>query len=522
MIRDLEPFSEEETTGGVPAGSATDATSDFPATQREAQLIVLNGRAAGQRFPLVQPTTTIGRNIDSDIRLMDSATSRQHARIECHGPTKLDLIDLGSRNGTIVDGKPITQHQLVEGDKVIVGENLFIFTHANPIEERLLQLQKMEAIGRLVAGLSHEFNNLLAGALTNVHMLLDEENSTLNEEQRECLQGSVIALERGTLLTRQMLDFSLPTTLRLESVDVSLLVADVIAFGKTSMGPEYLFEATHEPSLYLRGDRRQLYQCLVNLLLNARDALPGGGRIELSVARRSAKALPDEVTPASLAEEFIIFEIRDEGVGMEEQVKLRVFEPFFTTKPLGMGTGLGLSVVHSIIRSHGGSITIDTKQEVGTTMKIMLRATESPGGSSQVPSTATKKHLPKLTGRVLVVDDDRIVRRSSARLLHIMGLEVSTASDGQEAVERLEEHAGEIDVVILDLGMPGWGGRRTLDEIRRRWPRLPVVIATGYAGKANQRDELLRAGARAVLIKPFSKEELALELETALSPLEAP
>jgi signal transduction histidine kinase/CheY-like chemotaxis protein len=353
------------------------------------------------------------------------------------------------------------------------------------LQEQLLHAQRLEAVGTLAAGIAHDMNNVLASIRNLGHLLLAERGAP-------DLEQIIAQTERGAALTRGLLAFSRRGQYR----------KAVIRLGDVLDAVLPLLERTLPKSIAVRSeftvgnacvdaDATQLEQVLINLALNARDAMAGAGTLTIRAAVVAGKA---RVT------------VTDTGCGMDEATRQRVFEPFFTTKKLGEGTGLGLSTVWGIVQSHGGAITVDSQPGAGATFVIELPVT---GGQPTLVASRKAFETTAARGTVLVVDDEAAVRDTTARLLRRHGLEVIVAENGAIAVERFREHASKIRLVILDMGMPTMGGAECFRKLREI-ADVPVLIATGYSDDGDAQS-LVRAGA-AILEKPFSAAQLKAEV----------
>jgi signal transduction histidine kinase/CheY-like chemotaxis protein len=500
-----------DTTSEAPVVRTKRSTEEIIRGGARAQLVILAGTGVGRRYPL-DDALLIGRHPACQVWLPSDAVSRHHARIyreESHFVVE----DQQSKNGTLVNGVAIDKRTIEFGDKISVGDTLMVFTFVDPLERQLLQVQKMEAVGRLAAGVAHEFNNLLSAILTNL-MLLDSPNAIQEEQERQtCFEEAIDAAQRGAELTRQMLDFSRVGSDRAR-VDISMLVGQMGQFVRRTFGPGIDIALDCQDGLVVSGDRAQIYQALMNLCLNARDAVGKRGTVTIT-AKRCEVTTKECTTLINLSSgPHVMITVSDDGSGMSEEVLQRAFEPFFTTKPVGEGTGLGLSVVHGIALSHGGDVGIESASHVGTHVHLYLpTAAEEPLTSVE---SAELQPVTPLEGTVLLVDDDPMVIKATNRLLRSYGLSVITAQDGKQAVRQFEANRIDIDVVVLDMIMPVLGGAETFALLRRLAPKLPVIIATGYAGPSDVLDRLRAAGLETVLKKPFKPNRLYAALADIL------
>ena len=377
------------------------------------------------------------------------------------------------------------------------------------LSDQLLHVQRMEAVGTLAAGLAHDMNNVLAAILGFTEMLLeDATDETAKEDLRQVLHEA----ERGAELTRGLLAFSRRGQYRKQTLVVTAIVDDVVQLlGRTLPKSIQIKTELAIDGARVDGDPAQLGQVLVNLGLNAADAMSGSGTLVIAadvVELDDAHAAALCISPGR----YTRLRVTDSGVGMDEATRKRVFEPFFTTKPIGKGTGLGLSLVWGAVQGHGGAVTIDSKPGCGSTFSVYLPVTDAVPGEAPTAWGSGRIHR---RGTVLVIDDEPAVRASITRMLERIGLTVLDASNGAEGLRMFDEHRRVIGLVLLDMGMPVMDGATCFHEIRQR-SQVPVLIATGYAADADTQ-KLVAAGAR-LLEKPFSLEALSREIEALMGP----
>jgi PAS domain S-box-containing protein len=366
--------------------------------------------------------------------------------------------------------------------------------------EALLQSQKMEAVGQLTGGIAHDFNNLLMavlGSLELVRKRLPDDGRT-----RSLLENAVEGARRGVSLTKRMLAFARRQELKQERIDVADLVRGMAELMQRSLGPGIEIE-TRFPlaALPVIADANQLEMALLNLAVNARDAMPEGGQIIIS-AREESIFYANGLKPG----QYIALTITDRGTGMDQATLARAMEPFFTTKGLGRGTGLGLSMVHGFAEQSGGRFTLCSQQGEGTTAEIWLPMAEDVVRPAVGQPKDEEMHADRGSLVVLAVDDDPLVLLNTVAMLEDFGHEVFSASSGQKALDILRGE-DRVDVVITDQAMPHMTGVQLADAIAKDWPDLPVILATGYA----EIREGTAAGLRK-LNKPFTQGELAIAL----------
>lgn len=369
--------------------------------------------------------------------------------------------------------------------------------------EALFQSRKLEAIGELTGGIAHDFNNLLAAILGS----LDLVRKRLPPDPRitPLLDNAMLGAERGAQLTQRMLAFARKQELRLEAFDLGARLVGQRDFLQSLVGSVHEIRLSLAPDLEaVRTDPVQLDRAVVNLVVNARDAMPRGGRIEISATCEVVEADDPVLAPGA----YVRLSVADEGEGMDPETAARATEPFFTTKGVGKGTGLGLSMVHGLMLQSGGRLEILSRKGEGTTVGLWLPqavcdSTVSPGRlDPQVPNS------PPL--RVLAVDDDPLVLTNTAAMLEELGHSVATTDSGRQALELLTSD-WPVDLVITDQIMPGMTGTELLDAVRGRRPDVAGILATGYAD-----DEGRRPGSRTRLAKPFTLDDLRHAIHDAM------
>ena len=374
-------------------------------------------------------------------------------------------------------------------------------------EQTLVQSQKMEALGQLTGGIAHDFNNLLQGMVSAFDLIGRKAEDP--EKVRQFSQGGQAAARRGADLTSKLLAFARTRQLKLEPFLLSDMAGELRDMMSRAVGPQMdlRFDVLEGEEAAALGDRQQTELALLNLVINARDAMPEGGRVVVRVDRYQAGEGEPDLQPGA----YMRLSVIDEGLGMDPDVARRAFDPFFTTKPAGQGTGLGLSQVYGYARQTGGGARIETVPGKGTTVSIFLpKADEAPRAPARgQTAAATERALPR--SRVLVVDDETAVRQGAVAWLEVMGLDPMEAADGRSAL--LVSDSQKPDLVLLDFVMPGMNGAEVAKRLRDRWPDVPVVFMTGYASA----DELDALGSNAVVLrKPYGYDDLYRAVAEAL------
>jgi signal transduction histidine kinase len=375
------------------------------------------------------------------------------------------------------------------------------------VEAALQQAQKMEVIGQMTGGIAHDFNNLLTAVLGNLELA---SRRSKDENIRRYLDGATQAAHRGSKITSQLLAFSRTQRLKTEPIDLNAIVTAMGDLLFRTIGGTVRIETILERQLWqATADPAQIESVILNLAVNARDAMPEGGRLTITTSN-----VPhgDKDTPVELASgDYVSVSVRDTGTGMTEEVVRKAFEPFFTTKPVGSGTGLGLSQVYGIAKQTGGTVSIDTKVGRGTTVTVFLpRTTAMPATrpSEDFRTVPLRKH----DATILVVDDDRDVRQLAVSCLESLGYHVLAADGGPAAVEMAGSTAN-IDMVLIDIAMPEITGVEAMDAILKKRPGVPFLYMTGYVGPTK-----LDPSEHRILKKPFTIEELAAKVEETLFP----
>lgn len=382
------------------------------------------------------------------------------------------------------------------------------------LEERLQQSQKMEAVGRLAGGVAHDFNNLLAGILGYASMLKAEPSAG----DRVLKAADVIekAAERAAQLTRQLLGFARKGKHQNVPVNVHDTVQDVVTLLSRTIDKNIrITQSLKARTPFVLGDPGQIEQVILNLALNARDAMPDGGDLvfetgAVEISHAEAEALQD-----ISAGRYMCMSVSDTGQGIPEEVRARIFEPFFTTKAQGKGTGMGLAMVYGIVNNHGGTIKVKTELGKGTKFTIYF----PPGLAPQQIGSAFNGAAPTAPtagkGRILIVDDEEVVREMASDMLTSMGYEVVTVRDGQEAVDYYQDHADKIDLALIDMVMPRLGGRDCFRALKGINPNVRAVLTTGY-GRDGAAQEILNEGMRGFAHKPYGLRDLSEVIAEAL------
>ncbi|MBS7545579.1 MHYT domain-containing protein [Ancylobacter oerskovii] len=444
----------------------------------------------------------------TDFMTPDSARRRN----EEHWPRLLSAGELHEAEYTMVakDGRHIdcilsaVAERDAEGHLTKTVCGLVDVTERRRTESALRQAQKLEAVGQLTGGIAHDFNNLLAVIVGNLE--LARRRAQNDERLRTLLENTMQAAQRGAALTQRMLAFARRQDLKPEPIDVPELVLSMADLLRRSIGPAINVETRFPLGLpKAMVDANQLELALLNLVVNARDAMPEGGTVVIS-AREARAEVAGEADEAS----FFCLTVADDGVGMDEATLARATEPFFTTKGVGKGTGLGLAMVHGLAAQSGGRLALTSQPGKGTAASIYLPIAADARAVATAPSVLPVPQRAAGLQRVLVVDDDPLVLSATAAMIEDLGYQVAEAGSAKEALATLE--GGEpFDVVLTDQAMPGMTGLQLAEAISERFPSLPVILGTGYAELPNGADAHFRR-----LAKPFGQDVLDRELREVL------
>jgi len=471
---------------------------------RLGQITILAGTLLGRRY-VVKDGVTIGRAADADIALEDAEVSRAHARIERAPDGRFFASDLGSRNGTYVNGAQIERAPLTFGDKLRVGATSMVFTRHDEFEEERIQRHRLETLGRMCVGVVHDLNNALCVVSSSVAYLRDQETACASE-QRECLEDIQAASDRAAQLSRQLVAFARGTGDGPRRMDVAALCTEATKLARRTFPQSISITARLEPGLFVLAESPQLHQILMNLCVNARDAILATGR-QGTILIESRRGL---LEPRPGQPPCVIVSVHDDGMGMDERTRAHLFEPFFTTKGEGGGFGMGLATVADLVTQLGGHIHVESTPGAGSVFSIELpMAPDRADPAVAVTGSPTPRGTERRGNgeRILVVDDDPGVRRSFARVLRHAGYAVLEAGDGVEGLQLLSRPESAISVVLLDLDMPKMGGEEMLGRVRHAFPRLPVLIVSGHTGPETLARVRAR-GAHGLIAKPCGSEEL--------------
>jgi len=376
-------------------------------------------------------------------------------------------------------------------------------TDRKRLETHLLHAQKMEAIGTLAGGIAHDFNNLLMGIEGRASLMFL--NMDADHPHHEHLKGVEEMVQRGAHLTKQLLGFARGGKYEVQPTNLNKLVEKSSAmFGRTKK--EIRIDTSFQKEVWtVEVDRAQIDQVLLNLFLNAWQAMPDGGDLYIQVGNVTL----DETTVQPFgvpAGRFVKVSVTDTGLGMDDTTQQRIFEPFFTTRPIGQGTGLGLASAYGIVKNHGGIIDVHSRKGAGTTFNVFLPATETP--VKEEGAEAKKDEIQQGQETILLVDDEEIIIDVGKDMLTAIGYKVLLARSGKEAIDAYRENSDKIDMVILDMIMPDMGGGSVYDMLKEINPDIKVLLSSGYSIEG-QATEILDRGCDGFIQKPFSVSQLS-------------
>jgi len=380
-------------------------------------------------------------------------------------------------------------------------------------EEALLQSQKMEAVGQLTGGIAHDFNNLLTGIVGSLDLLQTRLNQGRTDNFARYINAAMTSANRAAALTHRLLAFARRQPLIPESVDANQLVVSLEDLLRRTIGETIDLEITASDDLWRTlCDPNQLESALLNLAINARDAMPDGGKLTISTANAHLGNVTAD-TPALSPGDYICIVVSDTGVGMSAQVAARAFDPFFTTKPIGQGTGLGLSMIYGFARQSNGHVTIDSKLGRGTSVRLYLPRYD--GGTAQQVSAVGIAGHASAGETVLVVEDEPVVRGVILEMLAEQGYRTLEAIDGPSGL-RILRTKQRIDLLVTDVGLPGINGRQLADQARETRPGLKILFITGYAESIAMSDGFLEEGME-MITKPFELDNLSRRIRAMVS-----
>jgi PAS domain S-box-containing protein len=451
----------------------------------------------------------VGELILTDPRLLDTVTETLLKDGEWRGETR--QVTKAGKELTV--GGHVTLVRDSQGAPKSALAINFDVTEQKNLEARFLRAQRLESIGTLASGVAHDLNNILAPIMMSVPLLRRD----LNPRQREEIITTIeMSAERGAEIVKQVLTFGRGVEGERRPLQATALIQELTKIMRQTFPKDITVESSLDPQLWqVIGDATQIHQVLLNLCVNARDAMPDGGKLRVTAANLELDPSYCSMLPEATPGPHVLLKVSDSGTGIPQEVVERIFDPFFTTKGVGNGTGLGLSTALGIVKSHGGFMHVNTEPGKGTTFNVYLPAAPD---HETAPTTTLRAHIPKGHGElVLVVDDEPSIGAAARTVLETHSYRVLLAADGTEALAVFAQNSGRIAAVLTDLMMPFMDGVALTRALRQMKPGLPIVASTGLGEKA-QLDELKALGVASVLHKPYGADTLLRCIHQALHP----
>ncbi len=444
----------------------------------------------GKPIYIIRADTTIDRDIVLDDTL--------------HGGWHGELLNR-KKDGTVFPVSLSTSVVYNEKGQPIALVGIAIdITEQKQLRLELLQSQKMQSIGTLAGGIAHDFNNIL-GIMLGYTSLLSKQRSD-DQKFTESLSAVTQTIQRGAALVRQILTFARKTDISFEPIDITELVRESLSMLKQTFSKLIIFIETYDKNIpYISADRTQIHQALLNLCVNARDAMPNGGTISIKVEKHLKEYVRAQFVSAE-QDSYVSISVSDTGEGMDEATRQRIFDPFFTTKPLGKGTGMGLSVVYGVMQAHQGFVSVESKPGNGTTFHLYFPVLTF-GDNMMEVQTPDKSISVGGTETILFVEDEELLRDTVCPFLEFKGYTVHTAQDGLEGIDMYSQHKQEIALVITDLGLPGISGIEEFKRLKEINSDVKVIFASGFFDP-DVKSELLKAGAHGFIQKPYMIDEI--------------
>jgi len=432
---------------------------------------------------------------------------RQHEVVDRHE------LEMTQRNGDAVYVVARLIGNFTDGELTDLHVFLFNDTQRKRLEQQLVQAQKMEGLGTLAGGIAHDFNNILAIILGYTNKL--ESAHAKPNEFPGAIKVIKEAVDRGAALVQQLLTSARQTEARFSSVDLNSLVRELEPMLQATFPKTIDFNLELKADLPLiTADKSQVHQVLLNLCVNARDAMPNGGTLSLLTSITPGSDLVEMFTGVT-ADSYACVRVRDTGIGMTRQVKSHIFEPFFTTKERGKGTGLGLSVVYGVVNNHRGFVQVESEPGAGTSFIIYLPVKNV--AAEQLGPDRTGAPRQNIPQTILLVEDEDMLRELGISILEGEGFRVLAAKDGVEAVSLFETHSDEIGLVVCDLGLPRLGGREAFLKMKESRPGVRAIVASGYL-EPTIRSEMLKAGVIDTIQKPYDFNDLLAKIRSIIAP----
>jgi two-component system cell cycle sensor histidine kinase/response regulator CckA len=452
----------------------------------------------GKRMPFVpesesEPTMTIIRD------LVENGTP-------CQGLETKRLTKDGRLLDVSISASRYNDH---EGNPIGILVILRDISEKKRLEAQMQYIERMEAVGTLAGGIAHDFNNLMMGMLGNISLILYDIGT--ESPHYEKLKNIEKLIQSGSKLTSQLLGYARKGKYEVRPTSLNQLVKESsVTFGRTRKEIVIYRELAEDLSSVM-ADEAQIQQVLMNLFINAADAMPGGGDLFLKTMNVTHEDIGDKPYKPKSGD-YILLKVKDTGMGMDQKTMVRIFEPFFTTKELGRGSGLGLASAYGIIKGHGGYIDVESKKGQGATFNIYFPASEK----SIRKTSEISERIMEGNETILLVDDEALVIDVGVQLLGKLGYTVIEAKSGRDAIRIFKEQNHTIDMLILDMVMPNMGGGEVFDQIKRIDPKVKVLLSSGYSVNG-QATEILKRGCEGFIQKPFNMEDLSKKIREVLN-----
>jgi len=396
-----------------------------------------------------------------------------------------------------------------EGNPIGILVILRDISEKKRLEAQLQYIERMEAVGTLAGGIAHDFNNLMMGMLGNISLILFDIGT--ESPHYEKLKNVEKLIQSGSKLTSQLLGYARKGKYEVRPASLNQLVKESsVTFGRTRKEIVIYRELAEDLSSVM-ADEAQIQQVLMNLFINAADAMPGGGDLFLKTMNVTHEDIGDKPYKPKSGD-YVLLKVKDTGMGMDQKTMVRIFEPFFTTKELGRGSGLGLASAYGIIKGHGGYIDVESKKGQGATFNIYFPASEK----SIRKTSEISERIMEGNETILLVDDEALVIDVGVQLLGKLGYTVIEAKSGRDAIRIFKEQNHTIDMLILDMVMPNMGGGEVFDQIKRIDPKVKVLLSSGYSVNG-QATEILKRGCEGFIQKPFNMEDLSKKIREVLN-----
>lgn len=494
--------SEKTVPEPAPIWSDETVESSTPATQsdRRDYIVMMTGSHAGASYEILD-SLVVGRHTECDIVLLDASASRRHTAIR-RTSRGLVLEDLGSSNGTFLNGKRVASSELNNGDRVQIGATILKVFSEDELEIRLRHAQKMESLGRLASGAAHDFNNILSVVTASASLIAE----MTDRPELQSLADSILeAADNAAKITRQMLGIARRTEFKRQTFEVRRLVKGLEAvFHHRTRGTHQL-SLEVKANVWLLADYGQLEQVLLNVFNNAVDAMSSPGTIRVTVDDHELD-MPRAADLHLRPGRYVRIEVEDSGAGMDEDTLQRALEPYFTTKAEGYGTGLGLPMAQGIVEAHDGALALRSTPGRGTTVSVWLPLAEGRNRQDNLVAMETAPLRASSDDRlVLLVDDDDQVRRAIAEMLGFLGYRVVEARNGGEALSLARDN--DFHLALVDIRLPFESGVDIAKALEQLYPELDILICSGCVD-----GDLPEELAESFLQKPFEIKTLATAL----------